>query len=91
MEIFIGKKEYSIRELVDTGTELNIIPEQIELKASLTTRKSNMKLRDIGGITASLVALSEFTPTILASGEETEIHFCIEKGSVSMYLEDPSW
>ncbi|MBW0479187.1 hypothetical protein O181_018902 [Austropuccinia psidii MF-1] len=69
MEIFIGKEEYPIRELVDTGGELNIIPEEIAIKSSLTTRKLNMNLRGIGGHTTSLVALSEFTPVILASGE----------------------
>ncbi|MBW0562747.1 hypothetical protein O181_102462 [Austropuccinia psidii MF-1] len=33
MEIFIGKAEYPIRELVDTGAEQNIIPEEIAIKA----------------------------------------------------------
>ncbi|MBW0495169.1 hypothetical protein O181_034884 [Austropuccinia psidii MF-1] len=37
MEIFIGKEEYPIKALVNTGEELNIIPEEIAIKASLTT------------------------------------------------------
>ncbi|MBW0488874.1 hypothetical protein O181_028589 [Austropuccinia psidii MF-1] len=78
MEIFIGKEEYPIRELVDTGDDLNIIPEDIEIKASLRTRKINIKLREIGGHSTLLVELSELTPIILASGEETKIHFFIE-------------
>ncbi|MBW0572399.1 hypothetical protein O181_112114 [Austropuccinia psidii MF-1] len=45
MEIFIGKEEYPIKELVDTGAELNIIPEEIAIKSSLTTRNLNMNLR----------------------------------------------
>ncbi|MBW0535317.1 hypothetical protein O181_075032 [Austropuccinia psidii MF-1] len=45
MEIFIGKEEYPIKALVDTGAELNIIPEEIAIKASLTTRNLNMNLR----------------------------------------------
>ncbi|MBW0563615.1 hypothetical protein O181_103330 [Austropuccinia psidii MF-1] len=89
MEIFIGKEEYPIRALVDTGAELNIIPEEIAIKASLTTRNLNMNLRGIGGHTTSLVALSEFTPIILASGEETQIHFFIAKGSVHTVLGRP--
>ncbi|MBW0522957.1 hypothetical protein O181_062672 [Austropuccinia psidii MF-1] len=89
MEIFIGKEEYPIRALVDTGAELNIIPEEIAIKASLTTRNLNMNLRGIGGHTTSLVALSEFTPIILASGEETLIHFFIAKGSVHTVLGRP--
>ncbi|MBW0570626.1 hypothetical protein O181_110341 [Austropuccinia psidii MF-1] len=87
MEIFIRKEEYSIRELVDIGAELKIKPEEIAIKSSLTTRKLNMKLRGIGGHTTSLVALSEFTPIILASGEETQIQFFIAKGSVHKVLQ----
>ncbi|MBW0465912.1 hypothetical protein O181_005627 [Austropuccinia psidii MF-1] len=86
MEIFIGKEEYPIRVLVDTGEELNIIPEEIEIKASLTPRNLNMKLGGIGGHTTLLVALSEFTPIILTPGEETQIHFFIGKGSVHTVL-----
>ncbi|MBW0580527.1 hypothetical protein O181_120242, partial [Austropuccinia psidii MF-1] len=48
-----------------------------------------MNLRGIGGHTTSLVALSEFTPIILASGEETQIHFFIAKGSVHTVLGRP--
>ncbi|MBW0492695.1 hypothetical protein O181_032410 [Austropuccinia psidii MF-1] len=59
MESFIGKEEYPIKALVDTVAELNIIPEEIAIKASLTTRNLNMNLR----------------------GEETQIHFFIEKVS----------
>ncbi|MBW0554889.1 hypothetical protein O181_094604 [Austropuccinia psidii MF-1] len=91
MEIFIGKDKYPFKELVDTGVELNIIPEEIAIKASLTTRNLNMNIRGIGGHTTSLVALSEFTPIILASGEETQIHFLIAKDLSIQYLEDPSW
>ncbi|MBW0540289.1 hypothetical protein O181_080004 [Austropuccinia psidii MF-1] len=65
MELLIGKEEYPIKALVDTGEELNIIPEEIAIKASLTTGNLNMNLRSVGGHTPSLVALSEFTPIIL--------------------------
>ncbi|MBW0481146.1 hypothetical protein O181_020861 [Austropuccinia psidii MF-1] len=91
MEIFIGKEGYPIRELVDTGAELNIIPEEIEIKVSLTTRRLNMNLRGFGGHTTSLVALSEFTPIILASGKETKTHFSLPMDLSIKYLEDPSW
>ncbi|MBW0589431.1 hypothetical protein O181_129146 [Austropuccinia psidii MF-1] len=47
MEIFIGKEEYPIKALVDTEAELNIIPEEIAIKASLTPRNLNMNLRGI--------------------------------------------
>ncbi|MBW0464841.1 hypothetical protein O181_004556 [Austropuccinia psidii MF-1] len=89
LEIFIGKEEYPIRALVDTGAELNIIPEEIGIKSSLTTRKLKINLRGIGGHTTSLVALSEFTPILLASGEENQISFFIAKGSVLKVLGRP--
>ncbi|MBW0551006.1 hypothetical protein O181_090721 [Austropuccinia psidii MF-1] len=89
MEIFIGKEEYPNRALVDTGAELNIIPEEIATKASLTTRNLNMNLRGIGGHTTSLVSLSEFTPIMFASGKETQIHLLIAKGSVHTVLGRP--
>ncbi|MBW0522169.1 hypothetical protein O181_061884 [Austropuccinia psidii MF-1] len=89
MKIFIGKEEYTIKALVETGAELKIIPEEISIKASLTKINLHMNLRGIGGHTTSLVALSEFTPIILASGEGTQIHFFIEKGSVHTVLGRP--
>ncbi|MBW0461884.1 hypothetical protein O181_001599 [Austropuccinia psidii MF-1] len=89
MDIFIGKEEYPIKALVDTGAELKIIPEEIAIKASLTTKNINMNLRGIGGHTTSLVALSEFTPIIMALGEGTQIHFFIAKGSIHTVLGRP--
>ncbi|MBW0555997.1 hypothetical protein O181_095712 [Austropuccinia psidii MF-1] len=89
MEIFIRKEEYPIKALVDTGAEIKIIPKEIEIKSALTTRKLKMNLMGIGGHTTSLVALSEFTPIIMASGEETQIYFFIAKGSVHTVLGRP--
>ncbi|MBW0506483.1 hypothetical protein O181_046198 [Austropuccinia psidii MF-1] len=89
MEIFIGKEEYPIKAIVDNGAELNVKLEEIAIKASLTTRNLNMSLRGSGGHTTSLVELSEYTPIILASGEETQIHFFIAKGSVHTVLGRP--
>ncbi|MBW0484871.1 hypothetical protein O181_024586 [Austropuccinia psidii MF-1] len=48
-----------------------------------------MNLRGIGGHTTSLVALSEFPPIVLASGEETQIHFFIAKESFHTVLGRP--
>ncbi|MBW0489417.1 hypothetical protein O181_029132 [Austropuccinia psidii MF-1] len=70
MEVFIGREEYPTMELVDTGSEINIIPEKVAIQASLTSRNLNMNLRGIGGNTTSLVGLSEFTPITMIKGEE---------------------
>ncbi|MBW0461134.1 hypothetical protein O181_000849 [Austropuccinia psidii MF-1] len=45
--------------------------------------------RGIRGPTTSFVELSEFTPIILASGEETQINFLIAQGSVHKVLARP--
>ncbi|MBW0568849.1 hypothetical protein O181_108564 [Austropuccinia psidii MF-1] len=82
MEIFIGKEKYPIKALLYTGAELNLIIEENAIKDSLTTRNLNINLRGIGGHTTSFVSLSEFTPIILPSGEDTLIQFSIAKGTV---------
>ncbi|MBW0476717.1 hypothetical protein O181_016432 [Austropuccinia psidii MF-1] len=67
--------------LVGNRSEINIIPEETAIKASLTSRKLNMNLRRIGGHTTSLVLLSEFTPFHMIAGEEKETHSLMEKGA----------
>ncbi|MBW0495280.1 hypothetical protein O181_034995 [Austropuccinia psidii MF-1] len=86
MELFIGREEYPTMALVDTGSEINIISEELAIKASLTSRKLNMNLRGIGRHTTSLVRLSEFTRITMITGEEKEIHLLIAKGAVHTIL-----
>ncbi|MBW0545162.1 hypothetical protein O181_084877 [Austropuccinia psidii MF-1] len=89
MEVFIGREEYPTTALADTGSEINIIPEEIAIKASLTGRKLNMNFRGIGGHTKSLVGISELTPITMITGEEKGIHLFIEKGAVHTILGRP--
>ncbi|MBW0527731.1 hypothetical protein O181_067446 [Austropuccinia psidii MF-1] len=58
MEVFIVREEYPTMALANTQSEMNIIPEEIKIKASLTSRNLNMNLRGIGGHTTSLVGIS---------------------------------
>ncbi|MBW0573252.1 hypothetical protein O181_112967 [Austropuccinia psidii MF-1] len=89
MEVFIEREEYTTMALMDTGSEINIIPEEIAIKASLASRKLNMNLRGIGGHTTFLVGLSEFTPITMITGEEKEIHLFIAKVSLQTILGRP--
>ncbi|MBW0504653.1 hypothetical protein O181_044368 [Austropuccinia psidii MF-1] len=89
MEVFIGEEEYPTIELVDTGSETNTIPEEIAIKASLTSRNLNMSLRGICGHKKSLFGLSEFTPITMITGEEKEIYSFIAKGAVHTILGRP--
>ncbi|MBW0523435.1 hypothetical protein O181_063150 [Austropuccinia psidii MF-1] len=75
--------------LVDTGSELNIIPEDSAIKAGLTTRCLNMNLRGIGGHCTSIVGLAEFTPITLVTGEERSIHPFVARGVVHTVLGRP--
>ncbi|MBW0569721.1 hypothetical protein O181_109436 [Austropuccinia psidii MF-1] len=89
MQLFVGKEEYPVMALRDTGSELNIITEDAAIKATLPNRKLNMNLREIGGHTTSLIGLAEFTQVLLPSGEEKEMHFFISKGEVHTVLGRP--
>ncbi|MBW0535132.1 hypothetical protein O181_074847 [Austropuccinia psidii MF-1] len=89
MQVFVGKEEYPLMALVDTGSELKIITEDAAIKASLPNRNLNMDLRGIGGNTKSLIVLAEFTQLLLPSGVEKEIHFFISKGEVHTVLGRP--
>ncbi|MBW0532835.1 hypothetical protein O181_072550 [Austropuccinia psidii MF-1] len=44
MQVYVGEEGYEIMALADTASELNIIPEDIVVKAGLTTRCLNMNL-----------------------------------------------
>ncbi|MBW0482394.1 hypothetical protein O181_022109 [Austropuccinia psidii MF-1] len=89
MEVLIGREEYLTMELVDTGSEINIITDEIAMKASLTSRKLNMNITGIGGHTTSLVGLSEFAPITMITGEEKEFYLFIAKGAVHTILVRP--
>ncbi|MBW0464416.1 hypothetical protein O181_004131 [Austropuccinia psidii MF-1] len=70
MEILIGQKDYIVKALVETGAELNIIPENESIKAELDMKTLDMKLRGIGGHSTAIFGLAENTPIILPSGDE---------------------
>ncbi|MBW0498965.1 hypothetical protein O181_038680 [Austropuccinia psidii MF-1] len=82
MDVAIGQEGYKIKALVDTGSELNIIPEIESIKAKLTMSALNMCLKVIGGHSTAGFGLSENTLLVLPSGEETKVHFFVVRGSV---------
>ncbi|MBW0514342.1 hypothetical protein O181_054057 [Austropuccinia psidii MF-1] len=82
MEILIGKKEDTVKALVETRADLNIIPKNESIKAGLPMRTLDMKLRGIGGHSTAIVGLAENKPLILPSGDERRIHFFVSRGAV---------
>ncbi|MBW0524679.1 hypothetical protein O181_064394 [Austropuccinia psidii MF-1] len=89
MQVYLGEEGHEIMELVDTGSELNIIPEDSEIKAGITTRCLNINLRGISGYCTSIVGLAEFTPITLATGEERNLHLFVARGEVKTVLGRP--
>ncbi|MBW0465735.1 hypothetical protein O181_005450 [Austropuccinia psidii MF-1] len=89
MEILIGQKEYTVKALVDTAAELNIIPENESIEVGLHMRTFYIKLRGIGGHSTAIVGLAENTPIILPSGDERRIHFLVARGAVHTFVGRP--
>ncbi|MBW0564367.1 hypothetical protein O181_104082 [Austropuccinia psidii MF-1] len=81
MQVHVGEEGYKIVALVDISSELNIIPEDIEVKAGLTTRFLNMNLRGIGGNCTSIVGLEEFTSNNIVTVEEINIDLFVARGA----------
>ncbi|MBW0564844.1 hypothetical protein O181_104559 [Austropuccinia psidii MF-1] len=82
MDVAIGQEGYKLKALVDTGSELNIIPEIESIKEKLTMRALDMRLKGIGGHRTANVGLSANTLLILPSGMERKTHFFVARGEV---------
>ncbi|MBW0572692.1 hypothetical protein O181_112407 [Austropuccinia psidii MF-1] len=89
MQVFVGQEGYPVMALVDTGSDINIITEDAEIKDSLLNRKLKGNLRGTRGNTTSLIGLAEFTQGLLPAGEEKEIDLFIAKGAVHTVLGRP--
>ncbi|MBW0483486.1 hypothetical protein O181_023201 [Austropuccinia psidii MF-1] len=74
MKVYLGEEGHEMMALVDTGSELNILPEDSAIKEGLNTRCLSLNLRGIGGHCTSIVGLAEFSPITLVTGEERNIH-----------------
>ncbi|KNZ62643.1 hypothetical protein VP01_12437g1, partial [Puccinia sorghi] len=48
-----------LRALVDSGAELNIMPEEVELRLELPTREIRMNMTGLGGHSSPVVGLAE--------------------------------
>ncbi|MBW0559661.1 hypothetical protein O181_099376 [Austropuccinia psidii MF-1] len=90
MQFHVGEERYKIMALVDTGSELKIIPEDIAVKVGLTKRCLNMSLRGIGGHYTSIAQLAELTLITMVTGEERNIHLLVARRAMHTVLERPS-
>ncbi|MBW0543566.1 hypothetical protein O181_083281 [Austropuccinia psidii MF-1] len=85
-KVSFGQEGHIVKALVDTGSELSIIPEVESIKARLPMRVLNMRLRGIGGYSTAIGGLSENTVLVLQSGEEKRIHFFVARGAVQKVI-----
>ncbi|MBW0516754.1 hypothetical protein O181_056469 [Austropuccinia psidii MF-1] len=89
LEVSVGQEGQIVNTLVDTGSELCIIPEVELIKARLPIRVLNRRLRGIGGHSTAIVGLSENTILVLPSGDERMIHFFVARGLVHTVIGRP--
>lgn len=78
-----------IRTLVDTGAEMNIIPEELASQLGMVTTEVFMRLQGIGGHSNPIVGIAENTEISLLPGYNKMAHFFIVKGSVHIVLGRP--
>ncbi|MBW0543169.1 hypothetical protein O181_082884 [Austropuccinia psidii MF-1] len=89
IEVSIGMVGHKVKALVDTGSELSIIPEVESIKAGITIRALKMRLKVIGGHSTEIVGLSENTLLILPSGDERKIHLFVARVAVHTFIGRP--
>ncbi|MBW0557387.1 hypothetical protein O181_097102 [Austropuccinia psidii MF-1] len=89
IEVSVEQEGHKVKELVDTGAELSIIPEVESIKAIIPMRVLNMRIRCIGGHSTAIVGLTENNVLLLPSGDERRIHFLVARGSVHTVIGRP--
>ncbi|POW07039.1 hypothetical protein PSTT_08597 [Puccinia striiformis] len=78
-----------IRTLVDTGAEMNIIPDTLADQLGLVTTEIFMRLKGIGGHFTPITGLAENVPISVLPGYSHLANFFIVKGSVHTVLGRP--
>ncbi|MBW0581820.1 hypothetical protein O181_121535 [Austropuccinia psidii MF-1] len=89
MLVHVGEDGCEIMAFVDTASELDKMPEDIEVKAGITTRCLKMNVRGIVGYFTSIVGLAEFTQITMVTGEERNINLFLSRGEIHTVLGIP--
>ncbi|KAI8449572.1 hypothetical protein BY996DRAFT_6511379 [Phakopsora pachyrhizi] len=88
LEVTVGK--HRTKGLVDSGSMINVIPEELARKWGLAMVGSEMKLRGVGGHLNSLVGVVEGCPVgFKGKLEKTGVTFCVAKGVKHLILGRP--
>ncbi|PLW41438.1 hypothetical protein PCASD_07203 [Puccinia coronata f. sp. avenae] len=78
-----------IKTLVDTGAEMNIIPEDLANQLGLVTTEIFMRLKGIGGHFTPIIGIAENIEISVFPGYKNLANFFIVKGSVHTVLGRP--
>jgi hypothetical protein len=66
-----------VKALVDSGSELNIMPEDQAIKLQLPTKEVHMRITGIGGHTSPVVGLAEEVPLHINTQNNKHVNFFI--------------
>ncbi|KAI7949116.1 hypothetical protein MJO28_007937 [Puccinia striiformis f. sp. tritici] len=78
-----------VRALVDTGAEMNIMPESLAIQLKLPLREISMNITGIGGHSTPIVGLAEGIQFNIDSEDEKAANFFIARGKVYTVLGRP--
>jgi hypothetical protein len=87
IEIWISSQK--VRALVDTGAEMNIMPETLAIQLKLPSRKISMNIMGIGGHSTPIVGLAEGVHFCIDEEDEKAANFFIARGKVYTVLGRP--
>ncbi|KAA1072873.1 hypothetical protein PGTUg99_023687 [Puccinia graminis f. sp. tritici] len=87
IEVWIAGQK--IRALVDTGAEMNIMPETLAIQLKLPSREISMNIMGIGGHSTPIVGLAEGVHLCIDEEDEKAANFFIARGKVYTVLGRP--
>ncbi|KAA1102443.1 hypothetical protein PGTUg99_034798 [Puccinia graminis f. sp. tritici] len=87
IEVWIAGQK--IRALVDTGAEMNIMPETLAIQLKLPLREISMNIMGIGGHSTPIVGLAEGVHLCIDEEEQKGANFFIARGKVYTVLGRP--
>jgi hypothetical protein len=79
----------TVKALVDSGAELNIMPEELALQLKLPSREISMNIVGIGGHASPIVGLAEDIPFHIDSEDDKMANFFVVRGKVHTVLGRP--
>ncbi|KAI9613135.1 hypothetical protein H4Q26_010413 [Puccinia striiformis f. sp. tritici PST-130] len=87
--IYITMGSTKVKALVDTGAEMNIMPESLAIQLQLPLREISMNIMGIGGHSTPVVGLAEGINFSIDAEDEKAANFFIARGKVYTVLGRP--